>query len=259
MLHSVVALEEAAAALLANPEIGIMGAVGVDSAGRVIGRIRDRVVQIGEPAVEPRDVDSLDEVLFLIRRDQLAAEPLSEDPHLAWHAYCVEYGARMRLLGKRTVARDIPPLTHNSLTTNLKDLDLAHLKVGRSYPPDLLPLETTCGTIRAVSEQRRLPPRLVQRVRDAHVWWTESIQARALARVSPKSEVVIADVRQLIDRALDRGEMDSLRVLDLQGPPDLVVAEAADLIRFHRPSRSRPPRSMPPVPRSRAGVTTNCS
>ncbi len=47
-LHSLVALEEAAALLIDDPSLAMVGAVGIDSGGRVRGRIRDRVVLIGE-------------------------------------------------------------------------------------------------------------------------------------------------------------------------------------------------------------------
>ena len=69
--------------------------------------MRDRVVMIGEQAYAT-DVDSVDEVLFMIERKRALAEPLSEDPDLAWHAYAVEYGARVR--DRRPAGgRDGPP------------------------------------------------------------------------------------------------------------------------------------------------------
>ncbi|MBN9376581.1 MAG: hypothetical protein J0I40_14580 [Cellulomonas sp.] len=95
-LHDLVALERAAAALLDDPRIGLVGAVGITDTGAVLGRVRDRVVMIGQPTSESQDVDSVDEVLFLVDRDRVVADPLSEHPDLAWHAYAVEYGARMR-------------------------------------------------------------------------------------------------------------------------------------------------------------------
>ncbi|WP_194409708.1 glycosyltransferase [Microbacterium cremeum] len=212
VLHSLVALEEAAGVLVADPGIGIAGAVGIDSRQRVLGRIRDRVVVIGETVSGPRDVDSLDEVLLLVRRDLVLKEPLSEDPLLAWHAYGVEYCARARSAGLRAVALDIP-LTHNSLTTNLDALDLAHQRVADLYPR-LVPIRTTCGTIWGGEAPRGVGRRL-RRVRGARVWWGESLEARALSRVAPSSPIVLADVRILIDEMLARGEMRSLRALDL--------------------------------------------
>ena len=87
--------------------------------------MRDRVVLLGETAREPTDVDSLDELLFMVPRRLVQREPVSESPELAWHAYAVEYGLRARSLGLRVCAVDIP-LTHNSLTMNLDRLDVAN-------------------------------------------------------------------------------------------------------------------------------------
>lgn len=231
VLHSLVALEEAAATLMADRRIGILGAVGIDARHTIVGRIRDRVVQIGDAARRPRDVDSLDEVLFMMRREQVLAEPLSEHPLLAWHAYGVEYCARMRHTGRRAVAMDIP-LTHNSLTTNLKDLDLAHRHVGESYPA-LLPIRTTCGTIWRTAEPGLLV-RQRRRVRGAAIWWRESLEARSLSRLSPESDVVLADVRLVVDEALERGGKRSLLVVDLERE-GLTPTGASGLQRFGRP------------------------
>lgn len=231
VLHSLVALEEAAGVLVAEPGIGIAGAIGIDSRQNIVGRIRDRVVLIGETVIEPRDVDSLDEVLLLVRREQVLKEPLSEDPLLAWHAYGVEYCARSRNAGRRAVALDIP-LTHNSLTTNLEALDLAHQRVGDLYP-GLVPLRTTCGTIWGGDPPSGIG-RQLRRVRGARVWWGESLEARALSRVASSSPIVLADVRLLIDETLARGDMTSLRVLDLD-TEDGVPTAAEGMVRYGRP------------------------
>lgn len=231
VLHSLPELERAAAELVADPTIGIMGAVGIDSGNRVVGRIRDRIVHIGESAPVPRDVDSLDEVLLMITADQARREPLAADEVLAWHAYGVEYAARMRRAGRRAVARDIP-LTHNSLSTNLARLDEAHRYVGDAYP-DLLPLHTTCGTIGRDGPALRRVSGGLRRVNSARLWWSESLVARSAHRVSPTSAHVLADIRMLIDEALSTGGKRSLRVLDLErGATD---AYADNLSRFDKP------------------------
>ncbi len=66
------------------------------------GRVRDRVVLIGERADGPVDVDAIDEVLFIVPRRVFDRERLSEAPKFAWHAYAVEYGLRLR---RRRAAR----------------------------------------------------------------------------------------------------------------------------------------------------------
>lgn len=230
VLHSLPTLEVAAAELRDAQDIGIMGAVGIDAGKHIIGRIRDRIVRIGEPAPQPRDVDTLDEVLLMVPRAQLLAEPLSEDPLLAWHAYGVEYALRMRRAGRRAVARDIP-LTHNSLSTNLAKLDLAHRHVGDAYP-ELLPIHTTCGTVHRDGLADSLAQGL-RRFRSARIWWGESHVARDVRRISPDSAQVFADIRMLIDDALEVGGMRSLRVIDLD--PGATADHADDLMRFDRP------------------------
>ena len=230
VLHSLPALEEAAAELLDASDIGIMGAAGIDRDDRIIGRLRDRIVMIGEPAPAPRDVETLDEVLLMMTRQQVLDEPISEDPLLAWHAYGVEYALRMRRAGRRAVARDMP-LTHNSLSTNLAKLDLAHRHVADQYP-ELVPIHTTCGTVRRDDATTPVQQGL-RRFRSARIWWGESTVARDVHRISPESEKVFADIRMLIDEALEIGGKRALRVLDLD--PAATADHADDLVRFDRP------------------------
>jgi hypothetical protein len=229
VLHSLPALEQAAAELLADPGIGIMGAVGIDAGDRILGRIRDRIVQVGESAPAPRDVETLDEVLLMTTRQRVLDDPLSEDPLLAWHAYGVEYALRMRRAGRRAVARDVP-LTHNSLSTNLAKLDLAHRHVADRYP-EFVPIHTTCGTVRREDASTPLQQGM-RRVRSARIWWRESHVARDVHRISPGSEKVFADIRMLIDDALEIGGHGALRVLDLD--PGASAEHAGDLERFGR-------------------------
>ena len=232
-LHSLPALEVAAANLLESPGIGLVGAVGITGQGRLVGRIRDRVVPLGDRAPSPRDVDSLDEVLILVRREDVLRSPLTEDHLLAWHAYAVEYAARVRRAGKRATALDIP-ITHNSMTTNLNNLDLAHQRVGELYP-ELLPIQTTCGTIRKEpGAVGRLMRTLFQRGRGAHVWWRESVLAARIARFAPRTQIVLADIRFLIDRAAGMARLETLRVLDLAQPGEDTTA-VSGLDREHRP------------------------
>lgn len=230
ILHSLVALERAATALMSDPTIKILGATGMDAGDGLVGRIRDRVVRAGRPAPTPVDVDSVDEVLFLIRRRDAAMDPLNDHALLAWHAYGVEYCARVRDQGYRAAVVDIP-LTHNSLTTNLSGLDLAHAHVGKQYP-HLLPIRTTCGTI-----WRERKPQGLRRIRHytrrAQVYWSESTTARALSRQAPSSTIIIADIRMVIDAMLEMGGLSSLQVIDLD-TDDPAAAALTQLVRFGR-------------------------
>jgi hypothetical protein len=231
-LHSLPALEAAASTVLADPAIGVLGAVGVSHQGEVVGAMRDRVVPLGRSTSVPVDVDSLDEVLFLVTRTQVLREPLSESPELAWHAYAVEYCLRMRASGRRAAAVDIP-LTHNSMTTNLARLDVAHRAVGRTYA-GLVPVRTTCGIVPG-EHGTATTSWTVRRARGGLRFLEESVHARRVARSLrgvrryARGRVVLADIRLLIDDIARLADSSSIRVLDPLR--DGVVVEAAGLER----------------------------
>lgn len=193
-LHSLDRIAQAAAHILGD-RWGVLGANGVTNDGKSVGRIRDRVQLIGQDAPYPHEVDSLDEVLFMVRRDRILRYPLTEDPDLSWHAYAVEYGLRLRSQGLLVGAVDLA-ITHNSLTINLDKLDVAHRRVALLYP-ESLPVATTCGRI-GHSAQRW---RSVGVLRD-HGWrlrWLrESRVARQFYRQLPVP-VVLADIRHDVD------------------------------------------------------------
>jgi hypothetical protein len=200
VLHSLVALEEAAGVMLGDPLLGVVGCSGIDSAGGMHGRIRDRAVLTGRRAERPVPVDSVDEVQFMVRAADLLAQPLSNDPDLAWHAYAVEYGLRLAAMGRLVAAMDLP-LTHNSLTVNLARLDDAHAAVGARYP-DRLPVRTTCGVIRAPEKAQGPLARRLQPHRWRYRWLRESLMAhRGLRRVGPAVSV-LADIRLHFDDVL---------------------------------------------------------
>lgn len=230
-LHSLADLESAARHLVDSPDIGVLGAIGVDRRGRVIGRIRDRVLALGERAPHPRGVETMDEVLFMVRRDRVLREPLAEEASLGWHAYAVEYCARMRNAGLRVAVIDVP-LTHNSLTANLLHLDVAHRWVGDTYP-NLLPLRTTCGTIHR-SDPSRGTARLARRARGLSTWWRESVAAHvATAPDAASVKVLLADIRFHIDGVARSVGADSIRALDLAGD-DEAGTSVDGLTRFGR-------------------------
>jgi hypothetical protein len=197
-LHSLAALEEAAG-VLATGDFGLLGAVGIRSDGRLVGRVRDRVVLLGDRAVQPTDVDSLDEVLFLAPRELIRRHPLSESPELAWHAYTVEYGLRVRSLGLRVGAADLP-LTHNSMTTNLARLDVAHRAVAARHP-DVLPVATTCGTIARPGSHPAQRPEL-RPLRGLYRRLRESARARPLRQAAGTEACVLSDIRRDLDDVL---------------------------------------------------------
>lgn len=185
----------AAASALDDPQWGVIGASGVTAERRWAGRLRDRVILNGEPAPSPIEVDTLDEVLFMARRDDLLDEPLSEETDLAWHAYAVEYALRVRSNGRLAGAVDTA-ITHNSLTTNLARLEEAHRHVAHQYA-DLLPIHTTCGTLRQPGRDwRNLPGLRGQRWR---MTWLRQSLAAARVRAVVDIAVVLADVAHEVD------------------------------------------------------------
>ncbi len=211
-LHSIAKLEEAAWRVANDDKVGMAGAVGITTAGDLAGRIRDRVLLLGQHASTALDVDSLDEVLFMARRSMLMMEPLSVDPLMAWHAYAVEYGARMLRKGKRVVALNVP-LTHNSLTINLAKLDQAHAKVGRMYP-ELLPLQTTCGVIQHSVAAR---PGWIAALRAAARKAQSQVLSRGARRVVAPGKLLLGDIRFDIDgfaASQPAGEISVVNALD---------------------------------------------
>ena len=199
-IHSVDALRRAAGLMQSDPRWGVLGPVGADSAGHIVGRIRDRMIMTAEPVTKPVAVESLDEVLFILPRVDLEREPLTTAPELAWHAYSVEYGLRVASRGGLVGVADIP-LTHNSLTINLAELDVAHRAIASKYP-GLLPVQTTCGRVPGQLVHTTRNP-LVATARHAArrtIEWTVVARATRSPWLSPK----LFDVRRHIDEIAGR-------------------------------------------------------
>ena len=223
-LHSLIRLEEAAATLLADRTIGLLGALGITQNGGLAGEIRDRVVLLGRSPNGVADVDSLDEVLFMARRSQLIEDPLSEHSDLAWHAYAVEYGARMKRAGFRVVAGRIP-ITHNSLTTNLALLSDAHAHISRLYP-EQIPIATTCGIVGRVDARRKFLPRHRWRYR----WIRGSRQAYLARRAAGPLAVVLSDIRFDIDALLEDCNTTQVTIAALKQTLDLDTAMEQSIV-----------------------------
>lgn len=214
-LHSIDRLIEAAALLPEGGPWGILGASGVAESGAVVGRLRDQVQLLGSDAPLPVAVDSLDEVLFMIRRSQVLAEPLSEDPELAWHAYGVEYGLRMKALGLGVGAVNLA-VTHNSLTINLARLNVAHARVAALHP-SAVPVRTTCGTVGGDSTSRLKSLPVIGPVAAKHGWRYQWFQESRLARRASRRAglpAVIGDIRRSVD-TLEVGSDRTLHVVNV--------------------------------------------
>jgi hypothetical protein len=224
-LHSLTALKEAAGQMMAGG-FGVLGAVGVRSDGQVVGRIRDRVVLLGDAVDSPSDVDSVDEVLFMVPRQLLLREPLTESSDMTWHAYAVEYGLRVRRLGLRTGVADIP-LTHNSLTINLDRLDEAHRAVAERYE-DMLPIRTTCGVITKTGARTRSGTMLSSQ-RWRYPWFRESLAVRQTRAASQSAATVLADIRRDVDDLVDRSPERQLHIVNFTKGPRFMDSEPSPL------------------------------
>jgi hypothetical protein len=208
-LHSLAAVIRAAGQLQVGG-LGVLGAVGVHTDGRIAGRIRDRAVLVGVPVQQPADVDSVDELLFMVPRPLVLRHPLTESPDMAWHAYAVEYGLRVRRLGLRVVVTDIP-LTHNSLTANLARLDVAHAAVAARYP-EMLPVRTTCGVITGQTARSSSGGWLGSQ-RWRYSWLRESVIVRRTCRITG-APIVLADIRRDVDKIIERAPGRRLRIVN---------------------------------------------
>jgi len=240
-LHSIDRLAAVGAALI-DGKWGLLGANGVTSLGESVGCLRDRTQLIGRQSPTPVDVDSIDEVLFMVSRDVVLEHPLTKDPDLAWHAYAVEYSLRMRTLGKRVGAVDMA-VTHNSLTINRDRLDVAHRCVGDMYP-QLRPIRTTCGTIGVrESNWRNLP--LVRSHRWRMRWLRHSVLALKV-RQRMDAPVVLSDIRHEVDLLPFSNESPLyLFNVDRVGGFARFASEPLCLTRFGRPVIMRAVRAMP--------------
>lgn len=213
-LHSLTALKEAAGRMSAEG-FGLLGATGISSEGRIIGRIRDRVVLSGDTVAQSSDVESVDEVLFMAPRSQVLREPLTESGDMGWHAYAVEYGLRMRGQGRRTGVVDIP-LTHNSLTINVDRLDIAHRAIAARYA-DLLPVHTTCGVV--TRKTGKTSDGWLSPYRWRYPWLRESLAMQRAPRNDGYQARVLADIRRDVDSIIARCPGQRLHIINRsQGP-----------------------------------------
>jgi hypothetical protein len=147
----------------------------------------------------------------------LLSEPLAEVVDLAWHAYAVEYGLRLRRKGLRTGVADIP-LTHHSLSLNTERLNVAHRVVAKSYP-EFLPLNTTCGSITSKIAEDGHPLRL-SALRRRYRWLRDSMALQKSRRAVVETAGVLVDLRHDIDGAIDRAPGKRLYIVNCttEGP-----------------------------------------
>jgi len=136
--------------------IGIGGIFGMESrqeSGSFVGHVvdRDHLLARGDGRY-PKDIDILDEVLLVVRRDT----PARFDPALGWHLYGVDLCLSERRRGNRVVLLDAL-CHHNSLPS--AEVDSAYRAsedVMAQKWSELLPICTPCSVIESGSVTWRI-------------------------------------------------------------------------------------------------------
>jgi len=125
--------------------IDVAGAFGVRyrEGGRThVGRVIDRDRMLAMDIELPADVDGLDELLIVVKKQT----PLRFEPAVGWHLYGTDLALQAHVAGLRTVVLDLP-CHHNSL---LKEFGGAYRYsesvLARKWPTEL-PIVTNSSTI----------------------------------------------------------------------------------------------------------------
>lgn len=85
-----------------DSDAGIIGVAGINDKNHLLGNILDGPDKkpIGESIQKPINVFSIDEVLFIIKRDFYLNHPLNLN-NKTWHLYAVEYSLEMHEMNKK--------------------------------------------------------------------------------------------------------------------------------------------------------------
>lgn len=129
-------------------DFGILGIAGAPyKKGTLVGNITN-----GEPKIyisdkkinDPTEVQTLDEVMFIIKKDNLEKQPLNLD-NKTWHLYAVEYCLKMHENNKKVMV--IPSNIHHlSAGASMNDDYYKQLrKVCKIYKKTYKNINTTCG------------------------------------------------------------------------------------------------------------------
>ena len=202
-LHSLVALEDAAAALQDDPGDGTarrrrhhVVRLGRRRGARPRRDDRGALVTVG-PGRQRRRGPLPDRARARARASRSASTP-------TWRGTPTRSStARASAARACACGPTTSSLTHNSMTTNLDRLAEAHAHVAQAYP-DLLPLHTTCGVVRAAPHRGRWSTAWRRR-HGVATWLRESLAAARLARLDGRGtrDVVLGDIRLTVDDVLD--------------------------------------------------------
>lgn len=170
---------------------GWVGIAGLSTSGKPYGILRDSAMLRGLPYEGFIEVQTLDEVLLVHRREANGYHYFDQGVP-GWHAYGVEACCRAMLEGKKNYVAPLP-IWHDSKRTNLDGLAAAHQYVWQKYGTALGRIYTTCGVLpdanssatnHAVSISQRALRRLratALRARGFHhaylKWYEEELEA----------------------------------------------------------------------------------
>lgn len=128
-------------------DFGIAGVIGRDIYGNFVGNITN-----GEPEVKvsneniknPHEVQTLDEVIFIIKKENFIKYPL-DISNKTWHLYAVEYCLKMEQLNKKIFV--IPSeIYHKSAGASMNKSYYDELKrICEIYRKDIKVINTTMG------------------------------------------------------------------------------------------------------------------
>jgi hypothetical protein len=124
---------------------GWCGVAGMTRSGRFRGVFKDRAAFAGAPFGAPLEVQTLDECVLMCRREVKDFLYFDEEVP-GWHAYGVE--ACCAAIRKGATNYVLPlPIWHDSKSTNLQGLEVAHTYVWQKHGDALKRIPTTCGDL----------------------------------------------------------------------------------------------------------------
>ena len=138
-------LDKAEGMLRRYQPAGWTGVVGMTDAGELRGFLLDRARVLGRPFGAPVEVQTLDEVVLMHRRDAGHSRYFDEGL-TGWHAYGVDACCRARQVGHKNYVISLP-VWHDSQSTNRQGLEDAHAYVWRKHGRALSRIFTMYGAL----------------------------------------------------------------------------------------------------------------
>jgi glycosyltransferase involved in cell wall biosynthesis len=142
-------LQKAEAVLDGIKDLGVAGIAGVDDSGCFHGYIADRGTLLGEPAMAPTKVMTVDEQLMIVPKRVF--ECLKIDEGYRWHSWAADYCLNVNLLGLRPYV--VPMMVrHNSSSLPLLrtgKLETDDFRLMQKHKDRYRTIQKTTGTISA--------------------------------------------------------------------------------------------------------------